>query len=117
MTIPPAWRSALREQRVERAWRSADLVKPRIAQAAVPIELHGAIDIAVVDQQLGRGSCPGCGLDRVLQRIAHHVELAAVHSDNLGPDGEAYVERGAIPQHASDLAVHADGEPARVSEI
>src|SRR5947208_43027 len=77
----------------------------------------GAIDIAVVDQQLGRGSCPGCGLDRILQRIAHHVELAAVHSDNLGPDGEARVERGAIPQHASDLAVHADGEPARVSEI
>ena len=54
--------SARREQRVERSRRLADLLQPRIAQAAVPIELHRAIDVAVVDQQLGRGAVAGRAL-------------------------------------------------------
>src|SRR6476646_1752806 len=65
MTIPSCcqW-SARREQRVERALAGADFLESRIAQAAVPIELDGAVHIPVVDQQIWRGSLAGGRLDR-----------------------------------------------------
>jgi hypothetical protein len=81
----------------------------------MPIELHRAVDVAVVDEQLGRRPIAGRCLDRILQRIG--LEVAAVDRSNLRSDRDAGVERGAVPQHARHLAVHADDQAAGVGEI
>ena len=52
--IPLLPLSARREQPIQCSLAAARLHQPRIAQAAVPIELHCAVNFAVVDQEFGR---------------------------------------------------------------
>ena len=95
--------------------RPSRLLQAWIAQAAVPIEIHGAIDVVVLDQQRDRRVVSACRLDRRLERIA--VEGAAVHRHHLRADGHARFECGAAPQDAADLAFAADREAARICEV
>src|SRR6185437_453081 len=89
--------------------------EPRIAQPAVPIELHRPVDVAVVDQQLGRWTVSGGRLDRILEGVG--IIVATVHRLDLRTDRDPRVECRAVPQHATDLAVISDREPARISEV
>src|SRR4051812_21944170 len=112
---PSSCPSTWGEQCVQRARSPADLLQSRIAQAAVPIESDGAVEVAVLDQKLRRSSVAACTADRLLDRV--RLERPAVDREDLRADGQTGIERRAVPQHTRDLAVIRDHHAAGISEI
>src|SRR3569623_2660906 len=91
------------EQRGERTLAAGGRRKMGVAKAAMPVEIDGAIDLAVLEQKGDRPVGTRRGLDRLLPRVA--VESLAVHRDALRADRQPCVDRLAAPEHRGDLAV------------
>src|SRR5690348_8558816 len=74
----------------------------RVLQAAVVVDLDGAVDVHVLDQQLDRRLAGLGGGDGVLQRVGR--EILAVDRDDGQARDQAGVEGRAVPLHVVDVA-------------
>src|SRR3546814_204150 len=94
--------------------RAFDALQVRITQAAVVVDVDGAVAVERLDQQPDRRLVVLRGLDRVLHHLLAVFDVVDRDDGHAGAD--AGVERRTVPAHFADAAGLVEVDAERINE-